>query len=478
MQHALFLDTMVYLHYRSIEQVDWHDILGVPSTEEVVIVVPGITLREIDKHKNHTPRLRDRARRVSELLARQLPAGSVELRPGVRIEGALRSPSVDFAGLGLDPASNDDVLVASALDYQRTHPEVRVAVATQDSYPHLRAQGLGLVVRSLPDDLRLPAEEDPVERENRELKRQLQQLQAARPMLDLQFADGGGKSLTVVLSNLDSLSAAEIAATVREMEQRLPPADAFRSAAPQVKSASRPQQPGPDEGIIRRLKRATEEPDAEATQELLRDIKRAFREPKDERDLARYATERTAFLESYAAYLQERREYERARGRRFVLDLDLVNTGSTPAKDIDVHLYVPDGVTVSDEEDDLTEPEEPEPPGRPLTAAESMYAGLRSSLTAFDIVRGPDLSYLSPLDRAQTAGPRNVSPLEIEETESYDIRCHVDRVKHGLPVALPTIYVTIPEGAPARPFQVTYTLHAANLPAPVTGELNVILTSA
>lgn len=40
---ALFLDTMIYLHFRSVEEINWHDVIGVPPSEQIRIVAAAVT---------------------------------------------------------------------------------------------------------------------------------------------------------------------------------------------------------------------------------------------------------------------------------------------------------------------------------------------------------------------------------------------------------------------------------------------------
>lgn len=469
MRHALFLDTMTYLHYLSVEQIDWQGVLGVSKADEVLIVVPGITLREIDKHKNHTPRLRERAQKVGTRIAAWIAEGRPAIRPGVHVVSAPRVPNIDFEAEGFDRTSNDDVLVAAALDYQRNNPGITVVIVTQDAYPRVIAQGHGLVVHSLSDDLKLPAEEDATENENRELRRRIQQLEAARPDLRVEFASVSKQSREFVIPTMHQLSEKDLAEAIQAMERQHPPADSFRVPSVQVPPTAAPssQDAGvPLTGIAAAMLSAAR----------AQEMQRLFLGSIDAEDLKRYAAERSSFLADYEEYLRERREFEMARARRFMLELELVNTGSVPATDVDVHLHVPDGVVVSGEYD-LTEPQAPEPPTRPRRSAEILFQGLSShSYPSIGSFRGPDTSYLESLV-ARGPRQRNVSDLDIEETGSYTIRCHVGRIKHGLREALPSIYVTIPEDAPVRPFQITYSLHAANLPEAASGTLNVLLKS-
>ena len=45
----VFLDTMIYLHYKSLEEIDFVDLL---NADIVKIVIPRITIKELDKEKS------------------------------------------------------------------------------------------------------------------------------------------------------------------------------------------------------------------------------------------------------------------------------------------------------------------------------------------------------------------------------------------------------------------------------------------
>src|SRR5215469_18533316 len=59
----VFIDTMVFLHFQSFDQLDWPAIL---NAKQVKVVVPAITIREINKHKDsHSlQKIRERAQTV------------------------------------------------------------------------------------------------------------------------------------------------------------------------------------------------------------------------------------------------------------------------------------------------------------------------------------------------------------------------------------------------------------------------------
>lgn len=55
----IVLDTMVFLHYQPLEKINFADILG---SANHVVVIPLITLNELDQHKNthQNPQIRER----------------------------------------------------------------------------------------------------------------------------------------------------------------------------------------------------------------------------------------------------------------------------------------------------------------------------------------------------------------------------------------------------------------------------------
>jgi hypothetical protein len=370
----------------------------------------------------------------------------------------MQPPNVNFATEGLNPDWSDDVLVALALQYQREHGDATVMLITQDGYPRIRAQAAGLRVESLPDTWKLPVEEDPVERENRLLKQQLQRVEAAVPVLDLRFAKDLGKSLRVTLHDPGPLSDVYIKDQLRPLEEQYPPAEAF---SPRSSQEARPLEPrsGRDDSPIELSSLAA--------------LMKATSDPYDAKDVERYARERAAFLSGYSAYLQTQREYERRRQRSITLTVELVNSGSSPATDVDVLMHVPDGLFVS-ETSRLQAPEAPDPPQSPRTLVQLIRTGLSlpplvdvQSMLAPRITARPEF-YHTP----------NVSPLRIRKTDSYEITCQVLKLKHNFTLKLPSMYLTFVEGEPVRPFRIGYWIHAANVPTPVQGQLNVVANTA
>jgi hypothetical protein len=312
----------------------------------------------------------------------------------------------------------------------------------------------------MPDSLKLPPDEDQVEKENRDLRQQLQEYRSARPILKVEFAGANGSNMRVSLAQVAAITESEISEKIHDLERLHPPTDAF-----QPKPSSEGEA-GPKSG-------------ARSLSDIVRDLGSldvGLRGSVSKEELIQYGARRTSFFEAYPKYLRKRREYDQTLARKFTLEIILANSGSTPATDIDLALRFPDTVVVATEEEELEEPKPPTPPARPKGILEKMRDDAtwrlgRPFTTPFTPHLDPSI-YLR--DFMGPHSPRNVSSIEVVEKDGYDVTCHVGRVKHGLSEPLPAIFVTIPQGKPPRGFKITYRLHAANLPEPVDGELNVI----
>lgn len=454
MDHALFLDTMIYLHFRPVEDIKWHELLGVSAAERIVIIVPAVTLREIEDHKID-PRLRDRARAESKRLVDWLERGSPEIRPGVRIEGALTLPVVDFAEEDLNPAWNDDVLIAAILDFQRTRAPTPVTLVTDDGVLRLKAGSRGIPVLALPDDHRRPDPVDPIAKENRELKRQLQKYEAGQPKVSLQFAVGPGKRLEIVVPDVVSLSEAEIALTLETLSRKYPPGESYRATRRTPQSHKHRDPFGVTVDLL-------------ATVDAARDFEHSLRGPAGEAEIVRYDRERTAFLDKYRKYLSEERAHIHAASRQYKIRIKMVNTGSVPASDVDVRLQFPPSVFVCAVNLARQAPSPPAPP----TPPRDFTARLIDDSMAANIAERRPFDIYSP--RFPSMEVANVSSLSIKEVEGYVVSCHVGSVKHGLEEALPVIYLMFDGDVIPPAIQVPYKLHVGNMPAPVDGVLNIV----
>lgn len=428
-----FLDTMIYLHYKPVEDLSWPDLL---ETDQVHILVPLVTIGELDKQKDTSAqrKLRERARRILQRLEGWEETQPTELRAGVDIQIHYRLPKLDFAEHDLDPSRNDNVLIATALDYKQQNPGVDVVLVTQDTTPRIVARARGLSVAKLPDELKLPVEADPVEQENRELRKQLEKLQAVSPKLSLRFQEEEAGNRMVI-----------------ELDR--PPAK-------------------PEKYVREKIEQLREEYPAQ------------WREPSPlghlivppEEEYRRYNADRERYFKQFEEHILGKWEREKKRLLSFRIVLELVNEGTAPAEDIDLYLHFPDGFRLL-EESDLEDEEKiygpPRPPQPPRTSADIASEQLRSSLRSARPYM-PDLSGLQSLG-SRLGPPSNVSPPTIRETGSYEVKWKVRRVKHKQHAPLQPLIIVFDDHESASSFGIDYRLHAGNLPDEVKGQLHVVV---
>ena len=105
---------------KPVEEITWR---GVLDTDEVCLVVPRITVRELDKHKDqHPSRKKDRARRRLQRIVEWKKAGAAPLRDWVTAQVYNKPPVCDFEQLHLDRDRADDVLIATTYQYKQENP--------------------------------------------------------------------------------------------------------------------------------------------------------------------------------------------------------------------------------------------------------------------------------------------------------------------------------------------------------------------
>jgi hypothetical protein len=172
------------------------------------------------------------------------------------------------------------------------------------------------------------------------------------------------------------------------------------------------------------------------------------------------------FFTEYEKYLRALAMFYAWESQTAAINIILVNEGSSPADDVDIFMHFPDGFELFEEDDYDKEPEAPKPPRKPKSILEQATAGFPMDHHLYS----PDLSQIrSP------AGPSNVSGPKIKRTNSYDVKVHVRRAKHGIEVALDAMYITFESTLASRSFELEYAIHASNLPTHVNGTLNVIV---
>lgn len=187
----LFLDTNYFLHYPPPDAIDWCKLTG---AKDVLLIVAPTVIRELNEKKDGkdaTKVIQERAKqRLSYLLPKIKGGIKTQLRPNTEITAVTNDPTIDFSAHKLNDRLPDDWLLATIIEYKQNNTSSDVALVTEDGGLVLKAPAHNIDVVDPPLDQRLEDKPDPVQKENQQLKQELAQIKAARPNIELQFADG------------------------------------------------------------------------------------------------------------------------------------------------------------------------------------------------------------------------------------------------------------------------------------------------
>ncbi len=314
MSLLLVPDTNVFVQFQAFDGFPWKEIAG---NDDVVVVVLAAVVRELDKLKLE-PRLPDRVRDVLPRLEALFADGDTATLPDgtpARFEVGTGLKTI-MEEQGLESQLGDDRILASVLKLQRAGAEI--VVVTDDTGVRLRARGLGVSVRAVPDKYRRPSA-DPLQAENAKLRRELDEFRNAAPRLEVRFSEGGSR-LRIARSDPGSRSSNKLQDTLRLRPMSL---------------------------------------------ENLPVIYKIVLEKPTQAEVDAYNEKLEGFRPTYEKYIAERDACELFPHQSIGLDLILRNTGGRPAEGMELRLCLPEDVTVVDEDSVPKEPPTPVGPGLP-----------------------------------------------------------------------------------------------------------------
>ena len=181
-QVTFVVDTSILIEFQSIDRIDWG--LLCPRAKSVRIVVPATVIREMDKHKKGTGRLRRRASEFHKLLQAiedgdgknvKLESSAVELSLMLMTRYARRE--LPEEKLSFEIA--DDLIVAEAVKFSGVHAET--VFLADDSNARRTAREMGIRVARPDEQWRRAEPRDWRDARIEELERQV----GARPRLSL-----------------------------------------------------------------------------------------------------------------------------------------------------------------------------------------------------------------------------------------------------------------------------------------------------
>ena len=190
----LFLDTNIYLHYIDVEQINWNEVVGDAS---ITIVVPRITIQEIDQHKDQSRgKIQKRAKVISAKFAQAFLEGKALKYPFALCDEPAAS---SFDGGKFNIHINDDWFILSAL--QSNYDIADIVIISSDTNLLLKAKENGLIFRKMSDKYRLKEELSNEEKEIKTLKAELEKYKNRQPKPSIVFKEGNGSKLVLKRPN-------------------------------------------------------------------------------------------------------------------------------------------------------------------------------------------------------------------------------------------------------------------------------------
>jgi hypothetical protein len=421
----IFTDTNLFEHFPPVSQIDWP---GLACCGRVVLIVPPVTISELNKHKDTSTRSKLKRRATEALLelSRYSKLESpIEVRPNVEIQFRSREPLIDFGEFQLSPVVNDDRLLASAIEFaiEEGLDKAEVLVTTADLGLTLKVNGQTLIGGlPLPETLRLPDDLDDDSKKIKLLEDELRKLRNALPALCLSF--GSKKPF----------------ATFRVPEPACIDEQRFKELLQKERAEHPPILLTPTSNLLESVLRSITDEHVSGYN----------------RDLEKYFVRREQWY---------RKIFDRGNWNLLTYKLQLVlhNEGGAPGEDVDIGLHFPDGFEVLQESELPPTPQEPK---LPLKPAERMFPQPQLQIPR---LYGSDLpSFQTPsVPRTRIAG--------IRKTNSYEVDLRVDRIKHTKSEILPSLFLHFFSIDEAHSFNFDYRIVAANCPNVFEGKLNVIV---
>ena len=194
---CLFPDTNVFIQCRPLEEFDWSEWA---DFEEVHLIVCRTVQREIDNLKTRgNDRVTQRARKANSLFRDIIQKGHKVIRedgPPVKlILGSSNVPSNELKG-HLDYSKSDNEIVGFLYQYKQQYSEADVRFLTHDTGAMATAKSLNLPFVPVKDDWLLPPESNQVERENRQLKEEVNRLRKTEPQVRVKCVDDNDKEVS------------------------------------------------------------------------------------------------------------------------------------------------------------------------------------------------------------------------------------------------------------------------------------------
>ena len=196
----LFPDTNLFLQCKDLSQINWGDIAG---GMDLCLLISRPVQEEIDRLKNDGNKRRSRkARKANSLIGQIIDSEDFRIvikdsGPKVEISVSLTKPQTfrEIFPEILDYSLPDDRIIVEAIAYKNQHPDVEVAIITNDSIAKLNAKRCNFDFIVIPDEWLLEPETDEREKRIIELERRIKELGKNYPEIEIGCNDKKGNSI-------------------------------------------------------------------------------------------------------------------------------------------------------------------------------------------------------------------------------------------------------------------------------------------
>jgi rRNA-processing protein FCF1 len=421
----IFLDTNIFLHFKQFDQIDWRKII---NSQEVIIVIAPIVIKELDKHKtNNNDKIATRAKKTLNLIENLLEIDKNKNHKKIDIEYINKSPlEITFINNALSANEQDDCLLSSILEYKNDHPESEVSLIAHDTGIRLKAKRLYIDIIKMPKEFLLPNEKSKIEKENEKLKIELKEFQNRIPKLKICFNNKEEfLKEKITYKNIDIKN--EISKTMNK--------------------------------LTKEITKLNEESNKLELYGLNKLVASYINPPLTKQRIDEYNKKLEKYFVSYKTYLEEKYKYLNYKSLTIKIDLLLINEGTGPAENIDLSLYFPDGFEIMGMDEFNSEPKEPIKPYRPKNNFD-----YDQKLLNIDI---PAIIFKDNKYKSNTTKPI------IRKTNSYEIKYHIDNLKHFQSHIFDPLFLTFPSYNEIINFKFNYEISEKNIPIIIKNTLNV-----
>lgn len=423
---SIFLDTNIFLHFKSFDEIQWLEEINVTECE---IVLSPFVIDELDRKKVGNSKVSNRARTTLQKIEKLLEMNVLVIQNVIRLNILNYKPAKAlYEEYNLSFEEPDQRILASIIDYRLKNPTNTAILCSDDVGPRIRAKEFNIDVLKLSDKYRLPLEESEVEKKIKRLEQENLLLKTSIPKLKIGF-EGGNEYKKIQIK-----------------ESSLVTKDHFiRTAMQHI----RDELPHMEINIKK-----------DSNENTLFSISLQLSTLSQEQ-VDQYNLDLERYFDRYQQYLELLYEFMRQKELSYPIELFILNEGSVPGEEIDVHLHFPDGFDLMYPDSLIKRPKKPDPPYKPKHRMDfgSHFIHTPSFISSTELTSRTNFNLNKPT---------------IKKTNSYDVSMFRRSIKHSYSIKLDDLVMVYAERDHIKNYQIDYEISAANMPQRVKGKLNII----